>query len=147
MKKRTRLHKLILTTAGIVATTLGIFGIILPLLPSTVFFLLAAAAFAHSSERMYTWLMEHKIFGALIRNYRLHHAISLRAKISALFFLWVSILYSAFGVVNLGWLRVLLLAIASGVSIHILSLKTLTSELPHHPKEAAQGESLSESAG
>lgn len=140
MKKRSRLNRFILTTAGILAVILGILGMILPLLPSTVFFLLAAAAFAHSSERMYNWLMEHKIFGALIRNYRLHRAIPLRAKITSLLLLWATILYSAFGVLTSWWLRALLLAIATAVSIHILTIKTLKSEAPHSQNEAAQPE-------
>jgi len=137
MKKRTPFQKFILTVAGLLAVGLGILGMILPLLPSTVFFLLAAAAFAHSSERLYTWLMEHKIFGKLIRNYRLYRAIPLRAKITSVALLWVTILYSAIGVVSSWWLRGLLLAIAIGVSAHILSLKTLKNEAPQLDDEAA----------
>ena len=69
---------------GAVALALGSLGIVLPLLPTTPFLLVAAFAFARSSNRLHTWLVEHDVFGALIRNWRDHGAISRRAKIVAL---------------------------------------------------------------
>jgi hypothetical protein len=68
-------------TIGIAALGLGIIGIALPLLPTTPFILLAAFAFARSSDRMHKWLVEHQMFGPMIENWRAHGAISRRAKI------------------------------------------------------------------
>lgn len=146
MKKRTSFQKFILSAAGMLFVGLGVLGMVLPLLPSTVFFLLAAAAFAHSSERLYTWLMEHKLFGSLIRNYRLYRAIPLRAKITSISLLWVSILYSAFGVITSWPVRALLLAIATAVTIHILTIKTLKKEAPQPKAEAASDQSTLDQA-
>lgn len=59
---------------------LAILGAALPLLPTTPFLLLAAFAFARSSPRLHAWLLEHKRFGPLIRNWNDHGAISRRTK-------------------------------------------------------------------
>ena len=69
---------------GVVALVLGGLGIVLPLLPTTPFILLAAFAFAQSSETLHQWLLDHNIFGPLIENWRRYRAISRRAKILSL---------------------------------------------------------------
>jgi uncharacterized membrane protein YbaN (DUF454 family) len=116
-------------TAGIFALSLGIIGIVVPLLPTTPFLLLAAACFVRSSEKLYAWLLHHKWFGDYIRHYREHRAITLRAKIVILVLLWGVIGYTALGVVTAWWVRVLLGTIAVGVTLHILHLKTLTKDM------------------
>ncbi|MEM8935549.1 MAG: YbaN family protein [Pseudomonadota bacterium] len=65
---------------GILSLSLAFAGVALPLLPTTPFLLVAAFAFARSSSRMHAWLINHKVFGPLIENWRDHGAISKRAK-------------------------------------------------------------------
>lgn len=65
---------------GLLALGTGLVGIFLPLLPTTPFVLLAAFCFARSSPRLEAWLLAHARFGPMIRNWRDHHAIPLRAK-------------------------------------------------------------------
>jgi uncharacterized membrane protein YbaN (DUF454 family) len=127
--KESSFRKWLLTLAGIVALGLGMTGVFIPLLPTTPFLLLAAACFFRSSDRLYAWLTHHKWFGAYIRHYREHKAITLRAKVVTLLLLWSVIGYSAFGIVTAWWVRTLLGVIAVGVTIHILHLKTLTREM------------------
>jgi len=127
--KRARLRQVLLISGGIICVGLGTLGIFLPILPTTVFFLLAAAAFARSSDRLYNWIMNHRLFGRLIRNYRLYHAIPVQTKVVSVTFLWLTIGASAIFAVESWWLRGLLAVIAIGVSWHILALKTLTSEM------------------
>ena len=115
--------------ATIIALSLGIIGILVPLLPTTPFLLLAAACFVRSSEKLYAWLIHHKWFGDHIRHYREHRASTLRGKVVTLLPMWSVIGYTAFGIVTAWWVRVLLGIIAVGVSIHILYLKTLTPEM------------------
>ena len=62
----------------------GAVGVVVPGLPTTVFLLLAAACYVRSSKRLYKWLIEHKLFGKLIREYRDNGTIPLRSKIFAL---------------------------------------------------------------
>jgi uncharacterized membrane protein YbaN (DUF454 family) len=121
---RQTLKKSILIIVGLLAVGLGIVGVFVPLLPTTPFLLLAAACFLRSSPFLYDWLMQHKWFGAYIRNYHEQRAMTLRAKIGVLSLLWLAIGYSAIFAVDLWWLRLLLMVIAVGVSTHILSLNT-----------------------
>ena len=104
---------------------MGITGIFLPILPTTPFLLLAAALFARSSGRLYVWLINHKIFGEYIRNFREDKAISLQAKIISISTLWLFMSYSIFFIVSHRWyLQALLASIALGVTIYIISFKT-----------------------
>ena len=129
MKKPSKLKRILLISGGIACVVLGTLGIFLPVLPTTVFFLLAAAAFARSSDRLYNWIMNHPLVGRLIRNYRLYHAVPLQTKVVSISFLWLTIGSSAIFAVESWWLRGLLVCIAIGVTWHILSIKTLTPEM------------------
>ena len=130
MKKKVK--KIALVCAGLVSLALGVAGIVLPLLPTTPFLLLSAACFIRSSDRHYQWLINHKWFGRIIRDYRVHKSISPGTKVFAIIMLWATILYSVFFVAPMLWLRVLLIAIAVAVSAHILHFKTKekTKDLP-----------------
>lgn len=68
---------------GVFFTALGIIGAFLPLLPTTVFLIIAAACFARSSPRLEAWLMNHERFGPTLRAWRANGAIPRRAKIMA----------------------------------------------------------------
>ena len=65
---------------GSIALCLGAIGVVLPLLPTTPFVLLAAFAFVRSSDRCHAWLLGHRVFGPLIRDWRRHGAVDRRAK-------------------------------------------------------------------
>jgi len=109
---------------GIIFTWLGIFGIFLPILPTTPFLLLAAACFARSSEKFYHQLLNNKYLGQYITDFREKRGVPLRVKIISVTLLWLTISYSAFFAVKILWVKILLFVIAICVSIHILSLKT-----------------------
>lgn len=66
---------------GLLALVLGCVGILIPLLPTTPFLLLAVFAFAQSSERLHDWLVEHPILGIFIQDWRRYGAINRRAKL------------------------------------------------------------------
>jgi uncharacterized membrane protein YbaN (DUF454 family) len=129
MKGDCRLKKYFLIAFGIVCVALGVAGIFLPLLPTTPFFLLAAACFFRSSKSLYAWLIHHQFFGKRIQYYRVYKAISLRSKLFSLALLWVTIGYSAFFVVKIFWLKIVLFLIAVGVSLHLLTFRTLTQKM------------------
>lgn len=113
---------------GSMALGLGAIGVVLPLLPTTPFLLLAAGAFFRSSPRLYNWVIGNKVFGKLIYNYREHRAIPLKGKILALFSLWGVMSLTIIFFVDVLWLRLLLVAVAVGVTIHLLTFKTLKEE-------------------
>ncbi len=124
-KTTSKLSRFALILAGNFFVALGILGIFLPLLPTTPFLLLASACYFRSSERLYYWLMNNKWIGNYIKSYREKNMLPLKIKVLSLSFLWLTIGYSAFFVVNIFLLRVILILIAIGVTIHILSIRTL----------------------
>ncbi len=133
------LRKIALITAGCLCVGLAVLGIFVPVLPTTPFLLLAAACFVRSSDRLYNWLIHHKWFGNYIRYYREYRAVTLQSKILALVMLWCVIGYTAFGVINNWWIRGLLGAIAVGVTMHLLHLRTLTPEMLQSGQKRFEG--------
>ena len=69
---------------GLAALAIGAVGVVLPLLPTTPFLLVAAFAFARSSERMNDWLREHQVFGPLINNWHRDGSIDPKTKQTAI---------------------------------------------------------------
>ena len=117
--------KILFVVLGLISLVVGILGVFLPLLPATPFLLFSAWSFAKSSDKLYNWLMNHKVLGTIIHDYRDEKSLTIRIKISAILLLWVSMLYSIFYVVNeKWWLQLILATIATGVTIHLLTLKT-----------------------
>ena len=110
----------LLIAFGTIFLILGIIGIILPLLPTTPFLLLAAACFARSSKRFHSWLLNNKWFAPYIKNYQKGKGIPLKVKIMAISFLWITILTSVYLFIENYLIEILLLVIATFVSIHIL---------------------------
>jgi len=117
--------KLLLMIAGTIFVGLGVIGIFLPVIPATPFLLLAAACYARSSRRFYCWLLNNRWFGVYIKNYRQKKGMPLKMKILTVALLWLTILISVIFVVQSLALRIVLIIIAIGVSVHLLSLKTL----------------------
>jgi uncharacterized membrane protein YbaN (DUF454 family) len=111
--------------SGFVSLGLAILGIFLPVLPTTPFLLLSAYCFSRSSKKWHQWLLKHKHFGKIIRDYNERRGVSLRIKIFAISFLWITILFSVVVVVEPIVLDFLLITIATFVTIHILKLQTL----------------------
>jgi len=116
--------RILLLILGTISLILGILGIILPLLPTTPFLLLTAICYAKSSDKFYNWLLNNRLFGRYIKNYRSGNGIPLNIKISTISLLWITILYSAIFVVSIIGIKILLIIIAIAVTYHILSLKT-----------------------
>jgi uncharacterized membrane protein YbaN (DUF454 family) len=109
---------------GSLCLTLGVVGIFVPVLPTTPFLLLAAACYARGSQRLHDWLLSRRILGAYIRNYREGRGMPLGLKLATLGLLWGTISYTALAVLRSLPLRVLLFAVAVGVTIHLLKLPT-----------------------
>jgi uncharacterized membrane protein YbaN (DUF454 family) len=102
--------RLLFAALGSLFVLLGVLGIFLPVLPTTPFLLLAAACYARASRRIYRWLLQHRRFGPLIREWREHRSMPYRAKRTALLLIALS-----FGVSTVffvpGWPAKLVMAV------------------------------------
>ncbi|HEX8593398.1 MAG TPA: YbaN family protein [Pseudomonas sp.] len=121
---RSRIVRFVLQAIGWLSVALGVIGIFLPVLPTTPFLLLAAACFARSSPRFYSWLVNHKRLGPWIRDYLDGNGIPLKGKVYAIGLMWTSIGVSCY-LVALPWARGFMLTSAVLVTIYILRQKTL----------------------
>jgi uncharacterized membrane protein YbaN (DUF454 family) len=109
---------------GWLSVGLGVIGIFLPIMPTTPFLLLAAVCFAHSSPRFYNWLVNHKRFGPLIKDFLEGRGMPLKAKVLAIGSLWFSSGLSCY-LIQIPWVRIVMAVVAVLVTIYILRQKTL----------------------
>lgn len=122
---RNRWVRRVLVVAGTIFVGLGILGIFLPVLPTTPFLLLAAACYARSSERFYHRLLNQRWLAKYIQPYREGKGIPVKAKALSVSLIWLTILSSAIFIVHPLIVRIILIVIATGVTIYLLSLPTL----------------------
>jgi uncharacterized protein len=108
---------------GLFFTGLGFLGYILPGLPGTVFILIAVYFFARSSPRFYNWLLNNRIFGGLIRDWRAGKGLSLRAKIMAVSVILVTITLSALALQN-QIVKIVVVLCGLGVSLYLWTRPT-----------------------
>lgn len=123
-----RLLRMLLVAIGWLAVILGVIGLFLPVMPTVPFLLLAVACFARSSERFHSWLVDHRHLGPLIRMYISGAGMPLRAKVSAVIMIWLSLLISAFLLVKLIWVRLLLIGIGACLTFYLLRLPTIDQD-------------------
>ncbi len=121
-----RVARILWASAGLVFVGLAVLGVLLPILPTTPFLLLAAACFARSSQRLYRWLHGNRWFGPTLTRYRLGLGLPLVSKVLILSMLWITLAASAFLAVpeRLWWVRLLLGCVGVGVTVHLLWIPT-----------------------
>jgi uncharacterized membrane protein YbaN (DUF454 family) len=122
--KTSQLARYTYMVSGFLLVALGVLGAFLPLLPTTIFLLLASACFMKSSQRANNWLKNNRLLGAYLRNYQDKSGLTIASKITHIAILWISIIISAFVFTESTAIRILLLLIACGVTIHLLMIKT-----------------------
>lgn len=110
--------------SGFLLVGIGVIGIFLPILPTTIFLILASACFLKSSPKANDWLRNHKILGVYVKNYQDKTGLTVKAKVFNIALLWIMILSSAFFFTEKLFIKLILLAIAVGVTIHLLMVKT-----------------------
>ncbi len=107
----------------------GMIGAVLPVLPTTIFMILALWAFSKSSDRFHQWLYNHKIFGAALQQWQHYKIIPIKAKVLAITMISLSMLYLYFFIELTNWVVVLLELTMISVILYILSKPS------HRPKD------------
>jgi len=119
------LKRRLFVVVGTIALVLGIVGIIVPVLPTTPFLLLAAICYLRGSQRLYNALLGNRFVGSYISNYLEGRGMSLKMKIWTLSMLWIAIVCSALLATDSLIIRIILAVVLVGVTIHILLIKTV----------------------
>ncbi len=114
---------------GLAAVAIGAVGVVLPLLPTTPFLLVAAFAFARSSRRLNRWLREHRTFGPLINNWHRDGSIDRKSKTMAIIVIVATpvitwLLNAPF------WIVACQVVVLSAVALFILSRPSPTEHSP-----------------
>jgi uncharacterized membrane protein YbaN (DUF454 family) len=132
--------------SGTVCVGLGVLGVFLPVLPTTPFLLLAAFCYGRGSERFYHWLVYRSWGSSYIQNYQSKRGIPLKQKILTIGLLWVTI-GATIGFVALAWwLKVALVGVAIGVTVHLVKMKTWHPEASKPAEKTQLDEPLEEVA-
>lgn len=118
------MSRLLLLAGGWLAVGLGLLGVVLPLLPTTPFALIAAACFARSSPRWHRWLLATPLLGPALADWQAGRGVPRPAKLAALALLWPSILLAAASSEPGSALRWVLPAVALTVTAVLLRLRT-----------------------
>lgn len=119
------MKKILLMTIGSISLVLGFIGVFLPVIPTTPFVLVSLACFMNTSEKMHHFVMTNKHLGPYARAYANGEGIPKRAKLKAVFLIWITIGFSVIFVLDKLPLRIMLLVIATIVSTYIVTRPTV----------------------
>jgi uncharacterized membrane protein YbaN (DUF454 family) len=119
-----RLVRGLLWVAGSVSLALGLLGILLPGLPTTPFILLAAACYAKASPRLHAWLLNHRWFGTMLRDWERDHSLTRRTKTVAVVSMTLMVALSAWGFQGRPVLQAVLLAAGVIGAVVVLRIRT-----------------------
>ena len=111
--------KILYQVGGSISIGLAMTGLFLPVLPTTPFVLLAIFLFGKSQPEKVNEIIQHPRLGPFVQDYLDPQGIPMKSKIKVLFVLWLSILISVTFFIPLIAIKLLILSIASMVSIWI----------------------------
>jgi len=115
---------ILLIVLGSISLGLGIIGIFLPLIPTTPFLLLSLWLYMRSSKKLYNFVLTNKYLGPYVKDYISGKGIPIKTKKKAIFLIWLTIGFSTIFIIDKDILKVMLLSIATIVSVYICTRKT-----------------------
>lgn len=117
-----RRKALVLAGHGFVG--LGTIGAFVPVMPTTIFFILAAACYARGNPRLHDRLLAHPRFGPALRDWEERRAMPVRAKLLAVTLIVLGIGATIVWGIHTLWLRILLGGFAIALIGYLLSLRS-----------------------
>ena len=124
------MKKIILITIGWLCVGLAFVGTFVPGIPTTIFLIIALWAFAKSSKKFHSWLLNHKRFGPILQNWESHKVVPRKAKILMVILQISAIIIFHYSLQNI-YLTAILIITLVFVARYVLSLP---SELPVNEK-------------
>ncbi|CAM3736203.1 DUF454 domain-containing protein [Rahnella bruchi] len=121
------MKRILLIMVGWLSVVLATLGVVLPLLPTTPFLLLAAWCFARSSPRFHHWLLHRSWFGSYLRHWHAHRALPKGAKPKAVALIVITFSISIY-FVPLLWVRILLVCMMFALLIMMWRLPVVDLE-------------------
>lgn len=125
---RSRLVRGAWIAVGLLLVGIGAVGIVVPGLPSTIFFILAAAAFSRSSPRLERWLLSLPVVGRMVGDYRAGLGMRRRAKIMAVSMIVIAVGIST-GLAIKSWTPRAVVLAAGAVGVAYVSWRVPTREM------------------
>ena len=130
---RSLLSRIVWFSFGFLSMVVGIIGIVIPGLPTTPLMILAAACFAKSSQKFYDWIINNRLFGEHVKNYREGKGIPKKSKPVILSTLWFFVLFAVLIAIPdsappISKISTLILAVIG--TIFILRIPNLSDEKP-----------------
>jgi hypothetical protein len=112
---------------GLTFVGVGMIGIVIPGLPTTIFMILAVGCFYRSSQRLYDWVINHKYFGEHVKNYIEGKGMPRKAKLNTFIFIWVFVIFAVlFGIPdNMVIIKIITIIAALTGTGFIISLRTI----------------------
>lgn len=95
---------------GIISFALGAIGVVLPVLPTTPFLLLASFCFARGSEKFNRWFTNTKIYKKHLEEFVQHKCMTLRKKVCLVLFADAMIMIPFIRIDNI-YMRISLIAV------------------------------------
>lgn len=117
------MRRVLLLCAGWALLALGAVGLVVPVLPTTPFVIVAAGCFSGSSPRVYERLTRSRFFGPYIENFRTKQGVPVRVKVQGIVMLW-TLLGISMAAMGKPTMTCVLLAVGVAVTAHLLLLKT-----------------------
>ncbi len=112
---------------GLIFLGIGMIGVVIPGLPTTIFMIIAVACFYRSSQRLYDWVINHKYFGEHVKNFREGRGMPKKAKFMAIGTMWVFVSISVlFGIPDhMLMIKVITILGAATGTGYVISLRTM----------------------
>lgn len=107
---------------GLVLSGLGMIGIIIPGLPTTIFMILAAGCFIRSSSQMYQWVIKNPVFGDHVARFRSGEGMPKKAKYYSLTTMWAFVAFAVFFALSntIIWVKYLIIISATTGTFYIV---------------------------